>query len=213
MVTLNRNPLPKLEVGRVLDWHEAVAELRPELKQLLKPFVPKTRIWRLPFDSNTLERLNTLRCHTIWLSFMIQLAVVALSRNPLPKVGVGRKLDGHEVVAELRLELKQFLKSFVPKTSTWRLKFEFNTLERSNTLLCQVAWLSFLVQLTVVTLSRNPLLKVGVGRILLRYEVVAELRLDLKQFLKLFVPKTSTWRLKFEFNTLERSNTLLYKVT
>ena len=110
---LHRNPPPERGVGRILGWHETVAEMDLEFKQLFKPFVPRNTI-RLPFESNTLELSKALRCHVAWLSSLIQLAAAALIRNPPPELGVGRIIEWYETVTELGLEFAHFLKSYVP---------------------------------------------------------------------------------------------------
>ena len=46
-------------------------------------------LW-VPVEKNTLELSNALRCHGTWLTFLIPLVVVALLRNPVPELGVGR---------------------------------------------------------------------------------------------------------------------------
>ena len=101
------------------------------------------------------------------LSFLVQLVVIGLRHDPLPEVGVGRILDWHEAVADLRLEFKQFLKSFVPIGSTSHLPFETNTIEHSNTLLCHGTWLSFQMQPVVAALDLSPHPELGVGSVLL----------------------------------------------
>ena len=40
VVALHCNPLPKLGAGRILEWHDTVAELHLEFTQLFKLFVP-----------------------------------------------------------------------------------------------------------------------------------------------------------------------------
>ena len=111
------------------------------------------------FEFNTLELSNALRCHGTWLSFLITLIAVALSINPPPERGVGRVLMWHEAVPELYLEFTQLLKAIVPngwQTSRACHPVETNSLERSNALLCHGFWLSFLITLIAVALSRNP---------------------------------------------------------
>ena len=81
-----------------------------------------TRGLPIPDEFSTLELSNTLRCHGTWLSFRIQLVVVALSRNPLPEVG--RVLLWSEAVTELCLEFTHLFKTFVPISSTWVISSE-----------------------------------------------------------------------------------------
>ena len=63
------------------------------------------------------------------------------------------------------------------------LPFESNALELSNTILCHVAGLSFLMPPVVAALSVSPNPELGVVRILLWDEAVAELRREITQFL------------------------------
>ena len=203
---LSKNPIPELGIGSVMLWHEAVAKLSLEFTQLLKPFVPRTIMW-LRLEINTIERSNALRCQLTFLSFLVQLAVVALLRNPIPEREVCRILAWHETVAELNLELTELLKSFTPRKSLGYPPFGSNILELSKSLRCHATWLSFLIQLIVVALSRYPPTELGVGSVLMWHEVVAELCLKGTQLFTPFVPRTSIW-LSLEINTLERSNML-----
>ena len=82
------NPPPELGVGSVPSWHEAVAGLYLVFAQLLKSCA-LISLGCPPVESNTLQLSNALLCHATWLS-LIQLAVVALSRSPLPERGVCR---------------------------------------------------------------------------------------------------------------------------
>ena len=82
----------------------------------------------IPFESNTLELSNALRCYVTWLSFLTQPVHAALLRNPTPELGVGRILGWHETVAEMHLEFTQLFKPFVPSIII-RPPFETNTLE------------------------------------------------------------------------------------
>ena len=114
------------------------------------------------FKSNTLERSNML-------SFLVQLVVIGLRHDPLPEVGVGRILDWHEAVADLRLEFKQFLKSYAPNGCHISLacpQLESNTLELSHAFGCHGTWLTVLIQPVVRSLIRSPGPKLGVDRIL-----------------------------------------------
>ena len=94
-------------------------------------------------------------------------------------------------MAELHLKFAQLLKSYVPtgcQTSLTCPPFESNTLELSNTLLCHRTWLSFLIQVVAASLLLNPPSELGVGRILLCDEAVAELHLEFAQLLKAYAP-------------------------
>ena len=72
----SRNPLPELGVGSIPAWREAVGELRLVFTQLLKAFLPRS-IFCVPDETNTIECSKTLSCHGTWLSFLIQLVVMA----------------------------------------------------------------------------------------------------------------------------------------
>ena len=111
---LSRNPVPERGVGRILAWHEAVAELRLEFAQLLKSYAPRNSLAWLPVETNSIERSNTLSCHGTWLSFLMQPVFVALIRNPIPELGVGRILAWHAAVTELHLELAQLSELVAP---------------------------------------------------------------------------------------------------
>ena len=210
--TLSRNPVPEREVGRILAWHEAVAEVRLEFAQLLKSYAPRISLACPPVKSNTLKLSNTLRCYGTWLSFLMQLVVAALSRNPLPERGVGRIPCWHEAVAEVRLEFAQLLKSYAPISLACP-PVESNTLELSNTLRCYVTWLSFLMQPAVIALIVYPLPELWVGSVLLWHEAVAELRLEFAQLLKSYAPRISLVWPPVETNSIERSNTLSWHRT
>ena len=110
---LHQNPTSKLEVGRVMSWHEAVAELLLEFAHLFKVFFPKSSTC-LHLETNSPERSNTLRCHGTLLSFLIQPVHAALGRNPVPELGVDRVLGWHKAVAELHLEFAQFSEVLAP---------------------------------------------------------------------------------------------------
>ena len=85
---LSGNPHPEREVGRVPLCYEAVAGLLLVFAQLLKAHAATIIIW-IPVETNTIELSNVLRCHGTWLSFLVEPVVAALSRNPLPELGVG----------------------------------------------------------------------------------------------------------------------------
>ena len=112
---LIRNPHHKLEVGRIIVWHETGAKMCSEFPQLFQPCVPRN-IMLLPFEFSTLELSNALCCHGAWLSFLVKPVVSALLRNPHSELGVGSILDWHAAVAvaELNLEFAQLLKSCAP---------------------------------------------------------------------------------------------------
>jgi hypothetical protein len=67
-----------------------------------------------PVETNTIECSNAVLCHATWFSFLILPAVAALSRNPLPELGVGSVPLWHEAVTELYLAFKQLRKAFAP---------------------------------------------------------------------------------------------------
>ena len=123
------------------------------LKQLIVP--SKKQQLSPSRESNTVERSTTLNCSGTWLSFLIQLAVAALIRKPSTERGVCSVLSWHEAVSELRLVFTQLLKSYAPISLVCPL-VEPNTLELSNGLFCHRTWLSFLMQLVVAALLRNP---------------------------------------------------------
>ena len=101
----------------------------------------------------------------------------ALLRKPLPELGAGSVLLWHEAVAEFA----QLLKPYAPNGCQISLDcspVESKTLELSNTLLCHSSWLTFCVLPVFRALNRNPPPKLGVGRVPLCYEAVAELSLE-----------------------------------
>ena len=105
----------------------------------------------------------------------------ALLRNPLPELGAGSVLLWHDAVAEFSLEFAQLLKPYAPNGCQISLDcspVESKTLELSNTLLCHSSWLTFCVLPVFRALNRNPPPKLGVGRVPLCYEAVAELSLE-----------------------------------
>jgi len=67
-----------------------------------------------PVESNTLELSTTLLCNATWLSFLKQLILSALSRNPPPELGVCSVLLWHVAVAKLYLVFEQLLKPCAP---------------------------------------------------------------------------------------------------
>jgi hypothetical protein len=215
---LIRNPILELVVGRIMFRHEAVAELHLEFAQLLKPYAPnggcEISLGFPPVESNTLELSNALFCHGTWLSCLMQPVSVALSQNPPPKFGDGRRMFRHEVAAQY-LVLAQLLKAYAPNGCSISLgcpPAEFNTLELSNVLLCHGTWLSLLMQPVSVALSQNPPPKFGDGRRMFRHEAVTAQYLVLAQLLKAYAPNGCSISLgcpPAEFNTLELSNVLL----
>ena len=214
VVALLRNPKHEPGFVSVLLWREAVGEFRLVFTQFFKqcfprsitclPVVPISLGWP-PVETDFIECSNALRWHATWGSVGIQPRSGVLSVNPLPELGVGSVLLWDEAVAELFLKFAQLLKSYAPNECTC-LPFESNTLELSNTLLCHVTGLSFLIQPVVVALSVNPLPELGVGSVLLWDEAVAEL-LEFAQLLKSYAPNGCTCP-PFETNTLELSNTI-----
>ena len=188
VAALSVYPLPELWVGRVLLWHEAVAELRLEFAQLLKSYAPRISLARPPVESNALELSNAFRCYRTWLSFLMQPVVVALVVYPVPERGVGSVLSWHSAVAKLRLELAQLLKSYAPRINLACPPVETNSIERSNTLSCHGTWIPVLVQPVGGALSRNPIAELGVGGILAWHAAVAELFLELTQLLEVVAP-------------------------
>ena len=109
--------MPELGVGSIPLWHAAVGELDFEFTQLLKVFAPNACQISLacpPIETNTLERSNALLCHGAWLSFFIELVECALSRNPLPELGIGKIPEWHAAVTELDLVFTQFLEVVAP---------------------------------------------------------------------------------------------------
>ena len=160
VAALSPNPPPERGVCSVLSRHEEVTEKYLVFGQLLKSYAPTSLVACSPVESNTLERSTTLSCHETWLSFLVQLEVAALSPNPLPELGVYSVMLWHETVAELHLKFTQLFKSYASTSLGW-LPVESNTLELSNTLSCHNTWFSFLAQLEVLALSRNPLPELG----------------------------------------------------
>ena len=183
-----------------------MTELHLLCTQLFKLFAP-TSSTCIPLEGNTLRRSNTLLCCNAWLSFPIQLVVVAVLRNPIFEFGVGRIINWHQVV--------QMLKSYSPNVCQISLAcppVESNTLELSNTLLSHETWLSFLLQPIVAALLRNPPPELGVCSVLVWHEAVTEFRLEFTQLLNSYVPHGCHTGLAcppLEFNTLELSDALL----
>ena len=188
--------MPEVGVGRILAWHEAVTEVLLESAQLVKSYAPYAgQTSPAPVETNTLELSNTLRCHATWLSFLIRLAMVALSCTPNPKLRVGRIPAWHEAMTELHLEFTQLLKSYVPYGCHISLAcppVETNNTECSTALCCHRTSLSFLILPVVAALSPNPQPELGVDRVPTRDSAVAELYLELTQLSEEVTPMSVT---------------------
>ena len=72
---LIRNPLPKLWVGSVLVWHEAVTELRLEFTKLSEVVAP------LRVTSSLIISSFKSRCTEIWLVLVLGIAISSLMRS------------------------------------------------------------------------------------------------------------------------------------
>ena len=176
----------------------------------LRKAVVVSSVLVVPKSNPILSRSRIRSSHGRFPSFI----TLALSRNPLPELGARRICVWHKTVAELYLEIAQFLKSNAPNECQIGVAcspVETNTIECLNALRCHGTSPSFRILPVFEALLRNPIPELGVGRVMLWHVAVAEELLEFTQFLIPFAPNWRPISLAcppVKTNTIESSNAL-----
>mmetsp|Transcript_33827 Transcript_33827/g.64407 ORF Transcript_33827/g.64407 Transcript_33827/m.64407 type:complete len:316 (+) Transcript_33827:666-1613(+) len=190
LFTLFGNPFPESAVARVVLGDNAVTILLLKLQQLFIPIIPISPIPNLPNKSHFIQLGFPVLRHQIRLPIHLRLPLPTLIRHPFSQLGILRVQTRNPNIPVFILVLHKGVKVLLPKRVPPNVPLKVDRVQHGNTIRIQKRGrgLILLVELEVLPLRLDPVVKQTVARVVVGNIQITPLRLVQQQLVEHDVP-------------------------